>query len=180
MRARFVVMALVAIGCAGPRVETAVSPVTGNSCDAPRVPAGEQEWREVAGDGFTYCVPASWRPIGSQARHWHAADVDFAWADRPPHPVDRRVPFGGRSPEGPVMVSPVVAEGIAAQTQVVYSEQVNGRTIRLTMEHPAGRHVRSSDDVLVPALTAFASARTAHAASEILAVYRSVRFVGPS
>lgn len=50
--------------------------VVANSCSA-EVPAADlSSWQTVSGDGFTFCVPATWRARG---REWHNAGAIMQW-----------------------------------------------------------------------------------------------------
>jgi hypothetical protein len=50
--------------------------VVANSCSA-EVPAADlSSWKTVSGDGFTFCVPATWRGRG---REWRTAGAMMQW-----------------------------------------------------------------------------------------------------
>jgi len=90
--------------------------------------------------------------------------------------MTRKVPFRVRRAGTPDPMDAVSPVDVSTQ-QVVLSETVDGRTVHLTLEHPAGRYYRSATEQLEPALTMYGVARTSDAAARIVAVYRSVRFV---
>lgn len=159
-------VALALAGCTRQPALTPIAEVSSARCDAARLPDGtEAEWREVKGEGFTYCVPSHWKPIGSRARRWTANDVDAAWAD--PAGFERRAPF----------VNPARGQTGAPFGQRVVTETVDGATVRLEIQDGSDSPSwRASASWLTPALRFSATARSASASQEVLAVIRSVRF----
>lgn len=140
--------------------------VSSTPCDATRLPGDvEGEWREVRGDGFTYCVPADWKPIGARAQRWTSAAVDVAWND--PAFVERRAPF----------VVPARGQTGAPFGQRVVTETVDGRSVRLEIQDGAESPLWSAAaSWLEPSLRFAATARSASGSRDVLAVIRSVRF----
>ena len=74
-------LSLLAVAAAGactrsPRPETTVTesatPCTGRD----GLPENE-EWREIATEAFTFCVPSNWRPDGR--RTWSGGEVSITW-----------------------------------------------------------------------------------------------------
>lgn len=152
--------------CARQPALTPIAAVSSTRCDAARLPDGtDTDWREVKGEGFTYCVPSHWKPIGSRAQRWTANDVDVAWSD--PTGFERRVPF----------VNPARGQSGAPFGQRVVTETVDGATVRLEIQDASESPTwRASASWLAPALRFYATARSASASAEVLGVIRSVRF----
>lgn len=168
MRSRAAVLAMTMIAaCARNQPQlSSIAAVTDVPCDTDRLPADvEGEWRAVRGDGFTYCVPAAWRPIGTRARRWTSPSVDMTWGDPGGH--EQLVPF----------VAAARGQTGAPIGQRVVTETIDGRTVRLEImdgsDNPAWRAAAAW---LEPSLRFSATARTASASREVLAVIRSVRF----
>lgn len=168
MRPLIALLAVLAVaGCARNQAALAgADAVSTVLCDAARLPADtESEWREVRGDGFTYCVPADWKPVGARAQRWTSSAADVAWND--PAFFERRVPF----------VVPTRGQTGAPFGQRVVTETVDGHTVRLEIQdggdYPAWSAAASW---LEPSLRFYATARSAAASRDVLAVIRSVRF----
>ena len=140
---------------------------TGATCDSSRVAdAGgdPRSWREVRGEGFTYCVPEGWRATGARAQLWRSETVDFSWGE--PHEA-----FESATPTfRPSLAQPHF--GFRSMT-----ESIGGHTLRLFIAEPgAGSAFRTAAEWLEPSLELYGTARTASGGRDILAVFRSVRF----
>ena len=168
MRPLIALLAAVAIGgCARKQPALAsADAVSSAPCDAARLPEDtDGEWREVRGDGFTYCVPADWKAIGARAQRWTSTSVDVAWND--PAFFERRVPF----------VVPTRGGTGAPFGQRVVTETLDGHTVRLEIQDGGDAPAWSAAaSWLEPSLRFYATARSASASREVLAVIRSVRF----
>ena len=153
MRSVLLVAVLLIVACRRPYVATPPSTLTGSTCGTDRVATQETAWREVSGDGFTFCVPANWSAVDAQGRRWQAQDLEFAWAERPPHPANDRPVTGAPRTRGARISDAAFAPDVPNLAEVVFSERIDGRVVRLTMEHPAGRFQQRPDEMLTPRLT---------------------------
>lgn len=140
---------------------------TGVTCDTSRVGkevGDERTWREMRGDGFTYCVPADWQATGARAQLWRSPTSEFSWGE--PHEA-----FEGPTPAfRPTTAQPHIGFR-------VLTESVNGHTLRLYVADPgAGSAFRTAAEWLEASLELYGTAHTADGARDILAVVRSVRF----
>jgi hypothetical protein len=125
----------------------------------------ETPWREMRGDGFTYCVPPGWSPIGSRAQRWTSKTVDLEWGV--PDGFQRRVPF---------VVASRGQTGARFGARVV-TEKIDDTIVRLEIEDGTeSQFWRAAAASLEPALRLYATARTATGSQEVMAVLRSVRF----
>lgn len=142
---------------------------TGKSCEASRVGEQDKSWLEMKGEGFTYCVPANWEPLGARGQRWRSSTVDLVW--------DEQSPFGQRAP----FVNTARGQSSVPFGTRVVTERVDGRTVRLEVQEagPDGT-LASQAQWLEPSLRLYGRARTATAADEILTVVRSVRFAKKS
>lgn len=165
----FALLLLVAVAaCSARRSEVAtIDAFTGRACDASRLPdVADDPWREVRGDGFTYCVPSTWNPIGARAQRWTSNAVDVAWGDASA--------FGERRP---FVVATRGGERGGTFGSRVVTESVDGATVRLEIADGAQSSTwQAAASWLEPSLRFQAVARSASASQEVLGVIRSVRF----
>ena len=170
---RFVILAtaLSLAACAsGPRL----APVTAsNACTVPGVGSAQSPWRGVRGAGFSYCVPADWRPDGPSTATtdplgWSGPGGSVTWG------------FG----RAPVVQGDVVR--VVPQEQVgtlvppcaqpwTSEEPIDGRSARLSDFECGGTH-HTAAIFSQPAMYFQGTARDGGAAQVELAVFRSVRF----
>lgn len=163
------------LACAGSRPPVPAEVATGRTCGPDRVASQDTAWREVSGDGFTYCVPVTWRAVDSRAQQWRGPSLEFAWGEGLPASA-RRLPFAvTRMGAGQrVEMRPSHAEG--ARGLVVYLENIGGKSVRLILDHPSGRLERGALVRTEPDLTLYGTAKSEEAATTIRAVHRSIRF----
>ena len=142
------------------------SEISQAACEASRLPEEIRgDWRMVRGDGFTYCVPADWQAVGPRAERWRSATVDVSWND----------PTGFERPLAPV--NPVRGQTGAPFGSRASTIEVDGRLVRLEITDGAqATSWMAAASWLEPALRFYATARTATASDEVIAVVRSVRF----
>ena len=174
----WVALCLTVTACAGRRASGPPLGLTAQQCGVDRVPEQYVPWNEVSASGFTFCVPSTWTALDAQGRHWRSPDAEFSWGDRLPH-TDRRLPFGSRRIGAPDRLDQPISEA-HPDTKLILSETIDGQTVRLTLEHPAGRYTRAATELLEPVLHVTGAARTAEAVGEIIASYRSIRFIRKS
>lgn len=156
------------LACAGPSAPVATSPSAAASleqsaaCSVP-VPAGET-WRQVQAEGFTFCVPESWRVRGGRAIYTGGS---VQWL----HGTPRRIPFTvGRVESG--RPPPAVASGRAQR----FTETIGGRSADLWLLSSGGA-ISTGASWSDPAMYFTGEARDDAMAAEHFAVYRTVRFV---
>lgn len=168
----------VGVGCAGSRPAIPPNVATGRLCGPERVAAQDTSWLEVSGDGFTYCVPVTWRAADGEAQQWRGPGVEFAWGEGLPASA-RRLPFAvSRVGAGQRMDNrPTHAEG--ARRLVVYLERIGSKNVRLILDHPSGLNERGTLVRTEPDLTLYGTAKSEEAAAAIQAAYRSIRFTEP-
>jgi hypothetical protein len=167
MRSLLAAMLLCGIaGCARQPQLNAASSVTPTPCDADRAPAeSETQWMLAKGDGFTYCVPSDWKPIGPRATRWTSNTVDVSWGEASA--------FGGRAP----FVVPTRGQTGARFGSRVVTETIDGKSVRLEITDGAeSSSWMAAASWLEPSLRFQATARSASASRDVLAVIRSVRF----
>ncbi len=74
-------IAFLGAGCSRPPAQT-VEPVA-NACTVPGVASASRPWRQVRGDGFTFCVPGNWIPADGRptdvARAWRGGLSTIEW-----------------------------------------------------------------------------------------------------
>lgn len=174
----WVALCLTLTACAGRRAGGPPLGLTGQQCGVDRVPEQYDAWNEVAASGFTFCVPSTWTAIDAQGRRWRSAEAEFSWSEQPPH-TDRRLPFGARRIGAPDRIDQPISEA-HPDSKLILSESIDGQTVRLTLEHPAGRYTRAATELLVAVVHVNGVARTAEAVGEIVASYRSIRFIRKS
>jgi hypothetical protein len=159
----------VADGIASP---TAVLP----ACAAPPSPA-DTLWREVRAAGFTFCVPASWRPHGTPGgsaldpHTWRSSSASITWGTGvPPTRLQRKTEIvamrPGELPPQHTARSPDVRH---------YTELLGGRTADVSEWHFAELHhteARWRD----PVVYLQGETRSAMMAQLLLAIHRTVRF----
>jgi hypothetical protein len=145
------------------------------TCSAPGAPASTP-WRLVAGQGFTFCVPASWR--SSDGRTWRSGGSVVGWCTSRDLAECPRVTF---EISGPVISSPSQV-GAAALTQggdVCSSdrldESVGGLPATLQDYHCNAHHVTEASWSAL-ALHFFGATDDASTARLQLQIYRTVRF----
>ena len=66
------------------------------------VPSADSlDWKLIQGDGFTFCVPPTWRPSGAHAWRGDGAGVDWSVGTNPRslYLAKRTFPVGIRSPD---------------------------------------------------------------------------------
>ena len=129
-------------------------------------------WKEVRATGFTFCVPANWRPSGRarggvDAGTWRGGSGSITWgvgAYRPQEVVTRVVVVGDGSPDpgppGQVRRFPEVIGGAAAD---LWDNQFDGK-------HYTGAEWRSRSAYIS------GDSRDGGTANLQLRVYRTVRF----
>lgn len=155
------------IGCVRAQPDLAIAAdISESKCALTRLPEDtEGDWRVVTGDGFTYCVPGGWQAIGPRAERWRSPAVDVSWNDPAPE-AQRRMP-----------VSTARVSSPAPMGSRYVTERVDGRTVRLEiMDGSTSSSWMTNASFLEPSLRFYATARTAEASREVIAVVRSVRF----
>lgn len=131
-------------------------------------------WREVRATGFTFCVPASWRPAGRarngvDARTWRGGGGEVKW--------------GTGSHRSVVTVTTVVSGPVSAMPQPAVqvnrlSEVIGGRVADLwDNEFDGNFHTGAAWNA--PAMYVAGESRDRATARLQLQVFRTVRFTQP-
>ena len=164
------------LACAGNRQAIPSEIATGRLCSPDRVATQHTSWHEVSGEGFTYCVPVTWRAVDSRGSKWRGPGIEFELGSTSPGD-DRRVPFVVRRIGGEdvgFQMRPSHADG--ARARVSYVENIDARIVQLVLDHPSGRHERGAMITTKPDLVVYGTAKTEEAVTDIQAAYRSIRF----
>ncbi len=172
------VIAAFAPACA--RTEPAPVVPAAQACAVTAVGSVERPWRQVAGAGFTFCVPPTWRTIGTDpatAYRWTEREDTVEWApgSLPPSTVRMAV----------VRVQVARAEAMRAMSStrvrcsepVLYREQIDNRPAELERIDCTNRHLTSAQWRGM-GLHFTGSAASSHGAGVALSIYRTVRFGG--
>jgi hypothetical protein len=119
----YVATTSVLIGCASaPRTDESVA--TGPSEPCAVRPADTDQWKQVKGDGFTFCVPIDWQKRSSQS--WHGEGGTVTWSFGP----TRRAIVVQRmgSPSAPASPSPIPNAPGTSRTETIGGIAVTIRT----------------------------------------------------
>jgi hypothetical protein len=179
MRQRVLIGLLLIQACAsGPPAWTPAARLSPASCTAPGVPAAEP-WQLVAGDGFTFCVPADWHT--SDGRTWRGGGGSITWGTGAPPPgpvisgeVVTRVPVGQMPSQGSLQAA-AEAQVRARCSVNRFTERVGGLPAALHDTECDGRHFTGARWE-TPGVYLQGEAGDAWTASLQLLVYRTVRF----
>jgi len=158
--------------CAGlPKVWSPDSRINSASCVVPGAPASDP-WQLVTAPGFTFCVPASWRPNGEHS--WVAGADSIVWGvGQPPM---RMVP-------GVVLGDAVTQPYILGRVAVCHERDYVGRVDRsragMQDFRCPDRHYTFAQ-FMDPPVHLEGQAQSARAAAVELAIYRTVRFIRSS
>jgi hypothetical protein len=137
-----VIMSLCACARAKPDVTSATANGASEAPPCPVTPADAKEpWRQVNGDGFSFCVPTSWRAVG--AREWRSTDKSsgsaaVSWsvgmsAVKVPFRVGR-ITAGSLPTAGPM----------ESTDPTTFTEIIGGRSVKLIDVKQAGRYLSSA------------------------------------
>lgn len=160
---------LLTVACAGPSAQVTTNPSAAVSADeqsvACRVPVPSGEaWRQVRAEGFTFCVPRSWRVRDGRATYTGGS---VQWRQG----TYSRVPFTvGRVESG--RPPPAMAGSRAEQ----FTETIDDRSAQLWLLSSRGT-ISTGASWSDPAMYFTGEARDEAMAAEHFAVYRTVRFV---
>ena len=164
--------ALLLAGCAAAPAPRGPAP---EPCPADAVPpARGGAWRLVRGEGFTFCVPARWRPAGdppaagTDAASWSGDGGTVAWgtgAYRPPERGVVTVEVRGDDPR----------PGAPGEVRR-FSESIGGASADLWDDRVGERHFTGAHWTRPRAVHLSGEARDGRAAALQLDVYRTVRF----
>lgn len=167
MRRLRLACALLLAGCAAAPAPRGPVPAP---CPADDVPPGRVgEWRLVRGEGFTFCVPARWRPAGeapspgADPAAWSGDGGTVAWGVGAYRPPQRGVVVVEERPGAPAEMRR-------------FSESVGGASADLWDDRVGNRHFTGAQWARPRAVHLSGEARDARAAALQLDVYRTVRF----
>ena len=166
MRARTVVISgwlVVSLGCASSQSAGDAAPVaeSGGPCTASVPGADVSGWRQVAGRGFTVCLPPEWRADG---RGWRGESGRVEWAEIIEGQRRPYVASGSGMPSAPV---------IADRRE--FEETIGGEPARLWQSRfDEGYRVGVAWPRIRRAFTG--EARDAGTVALIFTIYRTVRF----
>lgn len=165
-------IALLLAGCAAaPSPADTASPA---SCSAAAPGTREAAWRIVRADGFTFCVPPRWRPVGEpagpglDAATWTGDGGTVAWGTGE-----------YRAPERGVVTVEVSAEDPrrrAAGEVRRFSESIGGASADLWDDRIGERHFTGAQWTRPRPVHLSGEARDGRASALQLDVYRTVRF----
>lgn len=172
-------VAVIMSGCAS--AGSTASPDAEAELAAPPPPCtvsvpSDEPWREVRGNGFTFCVPASWRATGRSrdggpdASTWRGGGGSITWGTGAQGPrrvfvSEVTVRAGQPLPDPPGRVSR-------------FTEVIGGRRAQLWNNEFDGKHFTGATWTQ-PALYLEGEASDAGAARLQLEIYRTVRFAEP-
>ncbi len=162
--------------CARPNTQT--SPIV--ACAPSRAGTAAAPWREIRGDGFTFCLPPGWRRA-SDVNGYTDRDGTIAWA-RNGRPVDitssRPVVaiVRGASPSDVPQLGVQEVQTTTCPAAVPEPEQIGDHAALLRSSECRGSY-NTSASWSEPALLFAGVAPSAASAARQLAIYRTVRFV---
>ena len=115
------------VGCRSAQRSSVADAASDGRCRAEVEGADLRDWREVRGDGFTFCVPAEWRTSGRVAQRGQAR-------------VEWNVGVPLRDPKAPVLGTGDLTASLRAHVRgnptesVRFSEPIDGRPAELYRE----------------------------------------------
>lgn len=190
MRAAVTALALAGIAAAAcARRSPAPTPATVISCAVPGFGSPERPWRAARGAGFTYCVPADWRPSrsakrGVDANTWYGDGGSVAWqVGQVPPVVVVRNRIGGSIPPVPGLREQVESRLPGCREPDISVEVIDERQASVTSLVCQGQDQGRFQTIVVwewPVLRFRAEANRASTAELQRLVYRTVRFSRPS
>jgi hypothetical protein len=156
-------MVMALVGCASGRSPSAEAPIADAAarCADGAEPQEAGGWQRVVAQGFTFCVPAHWRPGGG--RSWRGDGMTVEWLIGPP-PEGRPVPDLGPGPDRPIYRTFVESIG---------GEQVEINTVQAPLEFRAYATWKA------PGFFLQGEAPSSSGRAVLLAIYRSVRRTSP-
>lgn len=174
----FALPLLLAPGAAS--AQTADSTVV-RPCTAIVAGADLSGWKEVRGNGFTFCVPASWRPFGrarngADAPTWRGGSGSVTWGrGEPPRAVVTTV-VTTTVVSGPMRSVPPTPPRSESRT---FSEVIGGSSAELWTREYDGRHANGAQWHSPRGIYLTGESRDPGTAADQLRVYRTVRFTQP-
>lgn len=125
----------------------------------------EEDWRQVAAEGVSFCVPADWRPMGSKG--WRGGGGSLTWGS-----VEPRRPAQGR-------LLTVRASDIPAPTQERrFSELIGGVSVELWLTGSEGEFLTGATWENPRPLYMNGEAISLRDSEVQLEIYRTVRIIG--
>lgn len=178
-RCMLYVAAVLALACAS-GASSPEGPATARVAPRPCTvspPGTDSAWQEVRAEGFTFCVPGSWRPQGggrqnADARKWRTASGSVTWGT-------------GAPPSREVIVTETVvvrAGELPRPTARADTrrdrEMIGGRLAEVREMH--FRDLHHTEAVWrEPAIYLQGEATSVHVAQLLLVIHRTVRFTTP-
>lgn len=163
-------VALALAGCA-----PAASPAGAAPAPCPAEAAGAATgWRLVRADGFTFCIPPRWRPVGGPAGDgldavsWSGDGTTVAWGTGAYRAPDRGVLTVEVRADGPRPRAPGEVRR--------FSESIGGASADLWHDRVGERHFTGAQWVRPRPVHLSGEARDARTAALQLDVYRTARF----
>jgi hypothetical protein len=135
----------------------------------------EDEWRLVRADGFTFCVPSSWRPSGragsdgTSPRTWSRGRSSITWGTGEGERSRAIVPAPRRESSDQPPSPPRMERS---------REEIGGRTADVWEGEFQGEYFTGASWTN-PQVFIIGETRNSSTAKLQLAIYRTVRFTGP-
>ncbi len=159
-------------------------------CAVPGVGSPDSLWRQVRASGFTFCVPASWKPSGHahdsvDAPQWKGDGTSVTWGlGRPPSGIGRissaeisgRIVYGS-SGMGTMEPARVVIHKCEPATNIPFT--VDGGIVLITQVRCEGVNWTTTGWSTAPAIYVQGEAHTAQLAELLVRIMRTIRFTVP-
>jgi len=178
---------LVAALCLPSSLQSQSTPAAPPPCTVPGVGSPDSLWRQVRASGFTFCVPAAWKPGGHahdsvDANQWKGDGTSVTWGLGRPRSglvrvttTDARTPIVGRGsgvvgPPPP----PVRAQKCAPPTNTPIT--VDGGLVLITQLECDGVNWTTTGWSTQPAIYVQGEAHTAKLADLLVRIMQTIRF----
>jgi hypothetical protein len=163
------------------------TPVTPAPCAVPSVGSPDSVWRQVRASGFTFCVPASWKPGGHahdsvDAPQWKGDGTSVAWGvGRPRSGLGRGTTAEGRSPivgrgSGVVGPPPPPVRTQKCEPPTNTPVPVDGGVVLVTQVQCDGVNWTTTGWSTAPAIYVQGEAHSAERADLLVRIMRTIRF----
>ena len=157
------------------------------ACAVPGVGSPDSLWRQVRATGFTFCVPASWKPSGHahdsvDALQWKGDGTSVTWGrGRPPSGIGRnssaeisgRVVYGS-SGMGSVEPGRMVIHKCEPASNTPFT--VDGGVVLVTQVRCEGVNWTTTGFSTAPAIYVQGEAHSAERADLLVRIMRTIRF----
>ena len=150
-------------------------------CNVPISGHPNESWRLVRGEGFTFCVPMSWRPSGrasssADAKTWRGHGASITWGRGEPRPG---APGTGTGPRG-TAVGRIPAEQLMGfeRSQDRKVEEIGGRAAEVWHTEDRGNHYTGAQ-WRNPDFFIYGEAKAPAVADLQLTIYRTTRATAP-